>query len=157
MLMGNSDSKITIATDKLSVGVDVLDFQTVIVLDPKDLDDLWQKGGHVGHDCTMVCNPQVIIYIPSQVMKAAQAFQDLKVAANRGLYTAPRVLLDSAGFHRIPVDLSPGLSWCDKGQIGIFCLAESGGIWYIRAESTEFRHIFPLDKSGRVQQNLHWT
>ena len=60
------------------------------------------------------------------------------------------------GLRWIP-HLSPGLSWCDKGQIGIFCLAESGGIRYIRAESTEFRHIFPLDKSGRVQQNLHWT
>ena len=92
----------------------------------------------------------------------------IKVASSGGLYTAPRVLLDSAGFHRIPADLSPGLSWCDKGQIGIFCLAESGRIRYIRAESTEFRHIFPLDKSGRVQQNLldmsleestgiHWT
>ena len=56
------------------------DFQTVIILDPKNLDDLWQKAGHVGHDHTKVHNPRVIVYIPSQIMKEAQALKALKVA-----------------------------------------------------------------------------
>jgi len=62
MLVDNKNSKITIATDKLLVGMDVSDFQTVIILDPKDLDDLWQKAGHVGHDCTKVHDTRVIVY-----------------------------------------------------------------------------------------------
>ena len=80
MLAASENSKTTIATDKLSVGVDVSDFQTVIILDPKDLDDLWQKAGHVGRDRTKVHNPRVIVYIPSQIMKEAQAFKASKVA-----------------------------------------------------------------------------
>lgn len=49
LLAGNIHSKITIATDKLSVGVDIPDFQTVIIIDPKNMDDMTQKGGRVGH------------------------------------------------------------------------------------------------------------
>ena len=66
---GASEARITIATDKLSVGVDVSDFQTVVVIDPKDLDDLWQKGGRVGRDKQKVKNACVIVYIPSRIMK----------------------------------------------------------------------------------------
>lgn len=42
-------AKITIVTDKLSMVVDVPNVETVTV-DPVDLDDLWQKSGHVGRD-----------------------------------------------------------------------------------------------------------
>ena len=66
---GTSEARITIATDKLSVGVDVSDFETVVVIDPKDLDDLWQKAGRVGRDKRKVKNACVIVYIPSRIMK----------------------------------------------------------------------------------------
>ena len=50
LLRENEHAKITIATDKLSVGVDIPNFEMVIIIDPVDLDDLWQKGGRVGCD-----------------------------------------------------------------------------------------------------------
>ena len=50
LLRGSSSSKVTIATDKLSVGINIPDFETVVIIDPKDPDDLVQKGGRVGHD-----------------------------------------------------------------------------------------------------------
>ncbi|KAF5328077.1 hypothetical protein D9619_013641 [Psilocybe cf. subviscida] len=70
LLEGSPASIITIATDKLSVGVDIPDFQTVLVIDPKDLNDLWQKAGRVGRDPRLVTNPRVIVYIPKETMKA---------------------------------------------------------------------------------------
>ncbi|KJA13172.1 hypothetical protein HYPSUDRAFT_107574, partial [Hypholoma sublateritium FD-334 SS-4] len=63
---------ITIATDKLSVGVDISDFQRVLIIDPTDLDDLWQKGGRVGRNRLKVKDAQVFVYIPSAKMKLAQ-------------------------------------------------------------------------------------
>ena len=54
MLAVSKNSKTTIVTDKLLVGMDVLDFQMVIILDPKDLDDFWQKAGCVGCNHTKV-------------------------------------------------------------------------------------------------------
>ncbi|KAF9522128.1 P-loop containing nucleoside triphosphate hydrolase protein [Crepidotus variabilis] len=65
LLEGDSTSRITIATDKLSVGVDVSDFQLVVILDPKDLDDLWQKAGRVGRDQAKIKNAHTVIYFPS--------------------------------------------------------------------------------------------
>ena len=50
LLRENEHAKITIATDKLSVGVDIPNFEMVVIIDPVDLDDLWQKGGRVGCD-----------------------------------------------------------------------------------------------------------
>ena len=62
LLQSNTGAKITVATDKLSVGIDVPNFETVVIIDPKDLDDLWQKGGRVGRDRTQVKSPRVIVY-----------------------------------------------------------------------------------------------
>lgn len=73
-LQTNTGAKITIATDKLSVGIDVPNFETVVVIDPKDLDNLWQKGGRVGRDRTQVKSPRVIVYIPVNKMNAAEEF-----------------------------------------------------------------------------------
>ena len=68
LLQDNERAKITIATDKLSMGVDVPNFETVTVIDPIDLDDLWQKSGRVGRDKQRVKSPRVIIYIPNHKM-----------------------------------------------------------------------------------------
>lgn len=54
LLNSTGTSKVTIATDKLSVGVDVSDFQTVVIIGPIDIDDLWQKGGRVGRNRAVV-------------------------------------------------------------------------------------------------------
>ena len=87
-----------------------------------------------------------------------------------GLHTAPRVLLDSAGIRWNPADLSPGLSWCDKGQIGIFCLAESGilgrsprnsVIFFRWTSPAESNRISTGHESWRAHRNppdsIHWT
>lgn len=74
LLEGNTNSKITIATDKLSVGVDISDFQTVVIIEPKDLDDLCQKAGRVGRDKTKIKDPKVVVFIPTQTMRDAKAF-----------------------------------------------------------------------------------
>jgi hypothetical protein len=74
LLQNNAGAKVTIATDKLSVGVDIPNFETVVIIDPKDLDDLWQKAGRVGRDRTRVKSPRVIVYIPVNKMAAAQEF-----------------------------------------------------------------------------------
>ncbi|KAF8958801.1 P-loop containing nucleoside triphosphate hydrolase protein, partial [Flammula alnicola] len=70
LLEGDETSRITIATDKLSVGVDVSDFRTVIIIDPKDLDDLWQKARRAGRDVSKVPKARVIVYILAKTMKA---------------------------------------------------------------------------------------
>ena len=72
LLRKNEHAKITIATDKLSVGVDIPNFETVVVVDPVDLDDLWQKGGWVGRDKKKVKSPKVIVYIPNHKMMALE-------------------------------------------------------------------------------------
>jgi hypothetical protein len=69
LLEGNQQSRITIATDKLSVGVDISDFQTVIIIDPQDLDDLWQKAGRGGRDSSKIPHARVIVYILAGKMK----------------------------------------------------------------------------------------
>ncbi|KAF8173484.1 hypothetical protein BJ912DRAFT_1065185 [Pholiota molesta] len=69
LLEGNQQSRITIATDKLSVGVDISDFQTVIIIDPQDLDDLWQKAGRGGRDSSKIPHARVIMYILAGKMK----------------------------------------------------------------------------------------
>ena len=69
LLEGDETSRVTIATDKLSVGVDISDFKTVVIIDPKDLDDLWQKGGRAGRNTSKIQRAQVITYIPSNAMK----------------------------------------------------------------------------------------
>ncbi|KAF8185693.1 P-loop containing nucleoside triphosphate hydrolase protein [Pholiota molesta] len=74
LLEGNDTSQITIATDKLSVGVDISDFRTVVIIDPKDLDDLWQKAGRAGRgDASKVPRARVIVYILASTMKAFSA------------------------------------------------------------------------------------
>jgi superfamily II DNA/RNA helicase len=68
LLQDNERAKITIATDKLSVGVNIPNFETVTVIDPVDLDDLWQKSGRVGRDKQRMKSPRVIVYIPNHKM-----------------------------------------------------------------------------------------
>ena len=46
----------------------------VVIIDPKDLDNLWQKAGRVGRDRTQVKSPKVIVYIPVNKMTAALEF-----------------------------------------------------------------------------------
>lgn len=70
LLHENEHAKITIATDKLSVGVNIPNFETVVIIDPVNIDDLWKKGGQVGHDKKKVKSPKVIVYILSHKMTA---------------------------------------------------------------------------------------
>ena len=66
------------------------------------------------------------------------------------------------GLRRIPANLSPRLSWCDKGQIGIFCLEESSfwwspwnsGIFFRWTSLAESNGISTGQESCRVHRNL---
>ena len=84
----NEHAKITIATDKLSVGVNIPNFETVVIIDPVDIDNLWKKGGQVGHDKKKVKSPKVIVYILSHKMTALKDLvsntQGLTDVANNG-------------------------------------------------------------------------
>ncbi|KAG6839362.1 hypothetical protein C0991_003279, partial [Blastosporella zonata] len=105
LLQGSDLSKITIATDKLSVGINVADFQTAVIIDPKDPDNLIQKGGRVGRNRSKVDNPQIIVYMSSALMSQAK---DLVAMENPD--TAP-----STSQRRSKKDptseLDPGLAW----------------------------------------------
>ncbi|TRM61284.1 P-loop containing nucleoside triphosphate hydrolase protein [Schizophyllum amplum] len=66
-LVGSSSRIVIIATDTLSVGVDIEDITTVVVLDPDDIDDAWQKAGRAGRNLARVAHPRVIIYVSSKI------------------------------------------------------------------------------------------
>jgi len=63
---------IIIATDTLSVGIDIPDIDLSVVIDPLDLDDSTQKIGRVGRDRSKVPTPRGVLYIPAAVFNKAQ-------------------------------------------------------------------------------------
>ncbi|KII83903.1 hypothetical protein PLICRDRAFT_118742, partial [Plicaturopsis crispa FD-325 SS-3] len=65
-------SQITIATDTLSVGINIADFQTVVVLDPQDPDDYIQKVGRVGRDRTQIKGARGIVYVGTNAQEIAR-------------------------------------------------------------------------------------
>ena len=84
LLESDSGVHIVIATDKLSVGIDIPDIRTVVILDPKTLDDLWQKAGRVGRDKSKVKDPQVFVYVPRTIMEQRQPGPKKKTSGNKG-------------------------------------------------------------------------
>src|ERR1700678_729214 len=93
--------------------------------------------------------------------KAIHAFRDDEIQARRWSEPfrldklLPRTVHSptcSAGFQRIPLDLVPGLCWCDKGQICMFC---PGGVHRSPPEFSIFQRslriptrLFPQSKSS---------
>ena len=116
LLQANTAAKITISTDKLSVGINVPNFESVVIIDPKDLDDLWQKGGRVGRDRTQVKSPRVIVYIPVNKMTAAQEFvraqslPSLQSAAARSKKGKKKFPPDDSNSGSGISDIDPGLA-----------------------------------------------
>ena len=69
--------QIVIGTDTLSVGVDIGSVQDVIVLDePEDIDDLFQKFGRPGRDRNRVKDPWGILYTGQKTLEIAQKVVD---------------------------------------------------------------------------------
>jgi hypothetical protein len=65
--------QIVIGTDTLLVGVDIGSVQDVIVLDePEDIDDLFQKFGPPGRDRKRVKDPRGILYTGQKTLETAQ-------------------------------------------------------------------------------------
>ena len=125
LLQSNTAAKITISTDKLSVGIDVPNFETVVIIDPKDLDDLWQKGGKVGRDRTQVKSPRVIVYIPVNKMTAAQDFvraqllpQPAAASSKKGTLCSKKRKLPSFNNNS-----GPGISNIDPGLARVMTLS----------------------------------
>ena len=64
---------IVIATDTLSVGVDIPDITNVILWgEPKDSDEFLQKLGRAGRNSSRVSNPRCFIYISQSTIATAQ-------------------------------------------------------------------------------------
>ncbi|KAL1727521.1 P-loop containing nucleoside triphosphate hydrolase protein [Schizophyllum commune] len=82
-LIRSSSHIVVIATDTLSVGIDLSDIDTVVVLDPSDIDDAWQKGGRGGRDLRRVPHPRVIIYVPAKVFKGPPPSAPIPEAQDR--------------------------------------------------------------------------
>ncbi|TRM55361.1 P-loop containing nucleoside triphosphate hydrolase protein [Schizophyllum amplum] len=72
-LLRTSSSLLVIATDTLSVGIDIPDIDLVIIIHPTDLDDAVQKGGRAGRDSIAVPSPHLIIYLPNKTYTEASA------------------------------------------------------------------------------------
>ncbi|KAL1729055.1 P-loop containing nucleoside triphosphate hydrolase protein [Schizophyllum commune] len=62
----NSASALVIATDTLSVGMDLSGIDLVVVIDPADIDDGLQKAGRAGRDPVLVPRPRVVLYLPNK-------------------------------------------------------------------------------------------
>ena len=68
---------IVIATDSLSVGVDIPDINDVILWgEPKDSDEFLQKLGRAGRQLSRTLNPRCIIYISRSTIATAQKMVD---------------------------------------------------------------------------------
>ena len=75
---------IVIATDTLSVGVDIPDINDVILWgDPKDSDEFLQKLGRAGRQLAHTSNPRCIVYISRSTMTTAQKMVDAEAEVSR--------------------------------------------------------------------------
>lgn len=83
----------------MSVGVDISDFEVVIITDPQTSEEVVQKGGCVGRDASQVRNPKVIAYIPPKRMEEAVAVAAASQENKRGEPTPkkPRTKGQSTG------------------------------------------------------------
>ena len=87
LLGGNKQSQLTFTTDKLSIGLDVKNFITVVIIEPSDVDDLLQKAGRVWRDLLAPPQePKVVVYMTSgSVKKAAETVEKANLElANSG-------------------------------------------------------------------------
>ncbi|KII90823.1 hypothetical protein PLICRDRAFT_547294 [Plicaturopsis crispa FD-325 SS-3] len=79
------DAQVTIATDTLSVGIDISDFSLVIVLDPLDTDEYVQKIGRVGRDRRLVSGARGIVYVGANAAEnARKVVEERKENASEG-------------------------------------------------------------------------
>lgn len=71
------DCLIIIGTDTLSVGVDFSQVRDIIIIgEPEDVDDMFQKFGRAGRDRAIVTDPWVIIYLPAGAEERAAHIAD---------------------------------------------------------------------------------
>jgi hypothetical protein len=72
MMEEDADCLITIGTEMMSVGVNFSCVEDVIVIgDPEDVDDLFQKFGQVGRNKVLVTNARAILYLGQGAVKSA--------------------------------------------------------------------------------------
>ncbi|KAK7021361.1 hypothetical protein VNI00_017412 [Paramarasmius palmivorus] len=88
---------IIIATDTLSVGIDVPDIDLCVVIDPLDLDDALQKVGRAGRNRTLVSHPRGVIYLPKAIFdpeKAEAIIDDARTNPHKRLdVSLPKLVL----------------------------------------------------------------
>jgi hypothetical protein len=72
MMEEDAYCQITIGTDTMSVGVDLSCVEDVIVIgEPEDVDDLFQKFGRVGRNKELVTNARAILYLGQGAVESA--------------------------------------------------------------------------------------
>lgn len=64
--------QVRVATDTLSVGVNLPHVEDVVIVgEPRDVNDIVQKVGRVGHDWKVVKDAQGILYVSASTMAKA--------------------------------------------------------------------------------------
>ncbi|KAL0058624.1 hypothetical protein AAF712_014695 [Marasmius tenuissimus] len=72
LLRGDDSSQITIATDKFSVGMNVMDFRVGLIIQPADPDDLAQKAGRFNRDGELDEAEIFVYYLAATMKKVAE-------------------------------------------------------------------------------------
>jgi hypothetical protein len=85
MMEEDVDCLIAIGTDTMSVGVDLSCVEDVLVLDdPEDVDDLFQKYGRVGRNKKRVTDARGILYLSEGAVERAKRVVDAEVSNDPG-------------------------------------------------------------------------
>ena len=76
----DSTCLIAIGTDTMSVGVDISCIEDVIVIgEPEDVDDLFQKFGRVGRDKLRIMDARAILYLGEGAIESAHRIVEANV------------------------------------------------------------------------------
>ncbi|KZP11416.1 hypothetical protein FIBSPDRAFT_962285 [Athelia psychrophila] len=69
----------------LSVGVDLSKVRDVIIIgEPEDVDDMFQKFGRAGRDREIVTDPRAILYLPAGAEERAKCIAEAEVTGEKG-------------------------------------------------------------------------
>lgn len=86
LMEDDPDCQIAIGTDTMSVGVDISCVEDVIIIgEPEDVDDLFQKFGRVGRDRTRVTNPRSILYLGQGAVESARRIVEARDSPDANL------------------------------------------------------------------------
>jgi Helicase conserved C-terminal domain len=85
MMEENDMCLITVGTDTMSVGVDLSCIRDVLIIgEPEDVDDLFQKFGRAGRNRTLVTDARGMLYLGPGAQDSAKRIVDAKLTNDHG-------------------------------------------------------------------------